>query len=66
MAVKRSLAKKKIYVPTLWPDVDAPAGNIEKDYAENILPLPDDLTIYPGHGNSARLGYALDEAAYYL
>lgn len=28
--------------------------------------LNPDLTIYPGHGNSARLGYALDEAAYYF
>lgn len=42
MAVKRALAQQKIYVPTLWPDVAAEAGSIEKDYAENILPLPVD------------------------
>ena len=28
--------------------------------------LPKDLTIYPGHGASSPLGYALDTAAYYL
>ena len=42
MALKRALAQRKIYVPTLWPDVAAEAGSIEKDYAENILPLPVD------------------------
>lgn len=28
--------------------------------------LPADLIIYPGHGSSCTLGYALDTAAYYL
>ena len=42
MALKRALAQRKIYVPTLWPDVTAEAGSVEKDYAENILPLPVD------------------------
>lgn len=39
-AVRRALAAKGIYIPMLWPDVpeDAP----ERDYAENILPLPCD------------------------
>lgn len=42
MALKRALAQRKIYVPTLWPDVAAEEGSVEKDYAENILPLPVD------------------------
>jgi len=42
MALKKKLAQEKIYVSTLWPDVDSPAGSVEKDYAENILPLPVD------------------------
>lgn len=40
--VKRKLAEKKIYVPTLWPNVRNLEGTLEKDYAENILPLPCD------------------------
>lgn len=42
MAVKRQLAGKKIYVATLWPNVLALDGTLEKEYAENILPLPCD------------------------
>lgn len=42
MEVKRKLAEKKIYVATLWPNVPEHGGAIEKDYAENILPLPCD------------------------
>jgi len=42
MAVKRALAQKKIYVPTLWPNVLEQGSALEKDYAENILPLPVD------------------------
>jgi len=42
MEVKKKLAEKKIYVPTLWPNVVALDGTLEKDYAENILPLPCD------------------------
>ena len=42
MAVKRALAQQKIYVPTLWPNVTAEDGDVEYDYAENILPLPVD------------------------
>lgn len=40
--VKRVLAKKKIYVATLWPNVLDLKGTLEKDFAENILPLPCD------------------------
>lgn len=42
--VKKELAKKKIYVPTLWPNVldDTSEDIIEHDYASNILPLPCD------------------------
>ena len=42
MEVKRRLADQKIYVPTLWPNVLELDGTMEKDYAENILPLPCD------------------------
>ena len=42
MAVKRALAQEKIYVPTLWPTLAQNASETEKDYAENILPLPVD------------------------
>ena len=43
MAVKKQLAQKKIYVPTLWPNVvDTEHWPLEVDYAQNILPLPVD------------------------
>lgn len=42
MAIKKRLAAKKIYVPTLWPNALVHDGTLEKDYAENILPLPCD------------------------
>ena len=42
MEVKKRLAEKKIYVATLWPNVLELDGTLEKDYAENILPLPCD------------------------
>ncbi|MBE6067115.1 MAG: hypothetical protein E7211_05350 [Clostridium lundense] len=42
--IRKELAKKKIYVPTLWPNVltDTPEESIEYDYVENVLPLPCD------------------------
>lgn len=42
MAIKKHLAQKGIYVPTLWPNVLNLEETLEKDYAENILPLPCD------------------------
>ncbi|MBQ9104219.1 MAG: hypothetical protein IJY57_03960 [Clostridia bacterium] len=42
MEVKKILAKKNIYIATLWPNVLGLDGTLEKDYAENILPLPCD------------------------
>ena len=42
MEVKKKLAEKKIYVATLWPNVLEIGGEVERDYAENILPLPCD------------------------
>lgn len=42
MEAKRTLAKQGIYIPTFWPNVVALAPCLEKDYAENILPLPCD------------------------
>ena len=40
--IRKKLAEKKIYVATLWPNVLPYDGTLEKDYAENILPLPCD------------------------
>jgi len=42
MKVKRLLAERKIFVATLWPNVLHLDASLEKDYAENILPLPCD------------------------
>lgn len=42
MAIKKKLAERKIYVATLWPNVLEMQGLLEKNYAENILPLPCD------------------------
>jgi hypothetical protein len=38
------MAKKKIYIPMLWPNVVDHASEyaLEHDYATNILPLPCD------------------------
>lgn len=41
-AVRRKLAGKKIFVPTLWPNVLEKGSKLERDYAANILPLPCD------------------------
>jgi hypothetical protein len=42
--IRKALAQKKVYIPTLWPNVltDTPEDSIEHDYAKNILPLPCD------------------------
>lgn len=42
MEVRKNLAQKKIYVPTLWPNVLDSEDKIAKDYAECVLPLPCD------------------------
>ena len=47
MEIKKKLADQKIYVPTLWPNVLGMEGTLEKDYAENILPLPCDQRYRP-------------------
>lgn len=43
-AVRKHLQQRKIYIPTLWPDVFAVCKetDIEYDMAKNILPLPVD------------------------
>lgn len=43
-AIRKALAEKKIYVPTLWPNVInvSPSHSLEYKYAVNILPLPCD------------------------
>ena len=42
--IRKALAKYKIFIPKLWPNVIALITNksIEYDYVENILPLPCD------------------------
>lgn len=42
--IRRKLQEKKIYIPTLWPDVFDICGEdeLEYDMAKNILPLPCD------------------------
>ena len=40
--IRKQLQTQKIFVPTLWPNVLALEGTLEKEYAENILPLPCD------------------------
>ena len=42
--IRKELSKRKIYVPTLWPNVlnDVSVDSLEYDYAENILLLPCD------------------------
>ncbi len=52
--IRKQLQKRKIYIPTLWPDVIdfCDSESLEVSYANNILPLPcdqryeeDDLSI---------------------
>ena len=42
--IRKKLQAKKIYVPTLWPDVFSLCGDneLEYDMAKNVLPLPVD------------------------
>lgn len=42
--IRSELQKKKIYIPTLWPNVmnDTASNSLEYNYAKNILPLPVD------------------------
>ncbi|MDI9596914.1 MAG: hypothetical protein QM220_05235 [Atribacterota bacterium] len=42
--VRKKLAKKKIYIPILWPNAldETPQDSVEHDYVANILPLPCD------------------------
>ena len=42
--LRKQLAREKIYIPTLWPNVleNMPVESVEYQYAANILPLPCD------------------------
>ena len=44
IVIRKELAKKNIYIPTLWPNVliNNYEGSVEYDYTANILPLPCD------------------------
>lgn len=42
LVIKKLLAQKGIFVPTLWPNVLEQGSELERDYAANILPLPCD------------------------
>lgn len=42
MTLKKSLAERGIFVATLWPGLPCESSELEKDHAENILPLPCD------------------------
>lgn len=42
MALRKALAAEKIYVATLWPNVLDDGNAMEKDFVQNILPLPCD------------------------
>ena len=42
MEIKRTLAAKKIFVPTLWPNVLECEAEYERDLVANTLPLPCD------------------------
>ena len=42
MKIKKLLAKRKIYVATLWPNAIGTGLDLETELAENILPLPCD------------------------
>lgn len=42
MTIKKQLAKRKIYVATLWPNVIGSGLDIETELTENIMPLPCD------------------------
>lgn len=42
MQIKKRLAKEGVFIATLWPNVIEDGGELEKKYAENILPLPID------------------------
>lgn len=60
--IKKLLAMKKIFIPTLWPNVQSLVNcDIEKDYAENILPLPIDQRY-----NVYHMEYIIKELMMYL
>lgn len=40
--LRDELIKNKIYIPILWPNVLNEGNSLEKDFANNILPLPCD------------------------
>lgn len=42
--LRKALLAKKIYIPTLWPNVleEMPLNSLEFNYSQNILPLPID------------------------
>lgn len=49
MKMKKRLANKLVYLPTLWPNVieECAEGTVEYEYAANILPIPVDQRYSP-------------------
>lgn len=40
--IRKKMIKHKIYIPLLWDNINKGASEIEKEYANNILPIPCD------------------------
>ena len=61
--IRKKLQNKKIYIPTLWPDVFEYCGQdeLEYDMANNILPLPVDQRY-----NEQDMLYMINEIEKYL
>ena len=60
-AIRGALAKKGLFIPTLWPNVltDEQAGEVARRYAADILPLPCDQRY--AYGDMERMVNALRE-----
>ena len=59
LEIKKQLAKRKIYIPTLWPNVldNCPKDSVAYQYSANILPIPCDQRY--GYGDMEKILDAL-------
>lgn len=62
--IRKKMIQKKIYIPTLWPNVieEMPAETSENFYASNLLPLPCDQR-YDAEDMDYMAGLILDSLA---